>query len=106
MHIDLDGKTNKSGAYICTTCRSAILMARVPAMATVNGLFLPPYNEELRLTELENNLIAQIINFQYIYQLKKSRWAATKKQMITVPVASEISKIQLISCHDFLVMLA
>ena len=89
VHIQLDGKSNKSGAYICITCRSAMLMARVPSMATVNGLFLPPYTEELRLTELENNLIAQIINFQYIYQLKKSRWAATKKQMITVPVTSK-----------------
>ena len=88
VHIELDGKTNKSGTYICITCRSALLMAKVPSMATVNGLFLPPYNEELRLTELENNLIARNINFQYIYQLKKSRWAATKKQMITVPVAT------------------
>ena len=41
------------------------------------------------LTELENNLIAQNINFQYIFSLKKSRWAATKKQMISVPVTQE-----------------
>ena len=58
-------------------------------MATVNGLFLAPYENEFQLTELENNLIALIINFQYIYCLKMSRWAATKKQMITVPVSQE-----------------
>ena len=34
-------------------------------------------------------MIALIINFQYIFCLKKSRWAATKKQMISVPVASD-----------------
>ena len=34
-------------------------------------------------------MIALIINFQYIFCLKKSRWAATKKQMISVPVAPE-----------------
>ena len=62
---------------------------KVPAMATVNGLYLAPYKKEFQLTELENNLIALMINFQYIFCLKKSRWAATKKQMITVPVNQE-----------------
>ena len=36
----------------------------------------------------ENNLIALNLNFQYIFCLKKSRWAATKKQMITIPINS------------------
>ena len=66
-----------------------MLNGKVPSMATINGLYLPPYEEQCCLTELENNLIAQIINFQYIYQLKKSRWAATKKQMISVPVVPQ-----------------
>jgi hypothetical protein len=56
-------------------------------MATINGLQLAPIDSNFHLTELENNLIAQNINFQYIFCLKKSRWAATKKQMISVPVA-------------------
>ena len=30
-----------------------------------------------------------MINFQYIYQLPKSRWGATKKQMISVPVSPD-----------------
>ena len=87
---------DKTGIYICKTCREGLLRGKVPAMATINGLFLPPYEEQFRLTELENNLIAQIINFQYIYQLKKSRWAATKKQMVSVPVVPEtvISTVQ------------
>ena len=62
---------------------------RMPAMAMVNGLQLSPIEEDCHLTELENNLIAQNINFQYIFCLKKSRWAATKKQMISVPVPPE-----------------
>ena len=49
---------------------------------------LTPIKESCNLTELENNLIAQNINFQYIFNLKKSRWAATKKQMISIPVTS------------------
>ena len=39
--------------------------------------------------ELENNLIDQIISFQYIICLPTSRWVATKKAMITVPVTPE-----------------
>ena len=64
-----------------------MMRGKIPAMATMNGLQLAPIDENLKLTELENNLIAQNINFQYIFCLKKSRWAATKKQMISVPVA-------------------
>ena len=62
---------------------------KIPAMAMVNGLQLSPIEQSCHLTELENNLIAQNINFQYIFCLQKSRWAATKKQMISVPVPPE-----------------
>ena len=55
-------------------------------MAVYNGLDLVPMKKEDQLTELENNLIALNINFQYIYCLPKSRWGATRKQMISVPV--------------------
>ena len=58
-------------------------------MAEVNGLYLSPVGNTLQLTELENNLIALKINFQYIFFLKKSRWAATRKQLISVPVHQE-----------------
>ena len=58
-------------------------------MSIANGLNLLGMPNYSNLTELENNLIAHNINFQYIFQLPKSRWAATKKQMISVPVATE-----------------
>ena len=58
-------------------------------MSVQNGLKLTKIEEGCHLTELENNLIALNINFQYIFCLQKSRWAGTKKQMISVPVAPE-----------------
>ena len=64
-----------------------MMRGKIPSMATINGLRVAPIDTNLQLTELENNLIAQNINFQYIFCLKKSRWAATKKQMISIPVA-------------------
>ena len=51
VNIKLDGKTDKSGTYICHTCRGAMLNGRIPAMATVNGLFLSPLKKEYQLTD-------------------------------------------------------
>ena len=63
---------------------------KLPSMSVKNGLQLRVVDESL--TELENNLIALNINFQYIFLMQKSRWAATKKQMISVPVEPETVK--------------
>ena len=58
----------------------------MPAIAVANGLEMTDLEEEDKLTELENNLIAQNINFQKIILLPKSRWAAGKGRMVSVPV--------------------
>ena len=86
IDIKFNGNQEKSGSYICHTCKLAMESGKMPAMAVQNGLGLVPLENDDYLTELENNLIAQNINFQYIYCLPKSRWGATKKQMISVPV--------------------
>ena len=89
VNILLNGSNSLTGIYICHTCKNSLLGGRLPAMAVQNNLHLPKLLEDCKLTELENNLIAKNINFQYIYQLPKSRWGATKKQMISVPVREE-----------------
>ena len=89
VNILLNGSNSLTGIYICHTCKNSLLGGGLPAMAVQNNLHLPKLLEDCKLTELENNLIAKIINFQYIYQLPKSRWGATKKQMISVPVREE-----------------
>ena len=86
LKVTFNNKQHKSGFYICQTCKLAMENGKIPAMAVDNNLDLVPIKEEDYLTELENNLIAQNINFQYIYCLPKSRWGATRKQMISVPV--------------------
>ena len=86
VNIILNGNAEKSGFYICHTCRLTMKNGKIPSMSISNGLHLTNIEEGCHLTELENNLIAQNINFQYIFCLQKSRWAATKKQMISVPV--------------------
>ena len=72
VHVDivLDGSDAKSGFYICSTCKTSMTNLKIPAMAMVNGLQLTKMEQKGHLTELENNLIAQNINFQYIFCLK------------------------------------
>ena len=89
INIVVNGKTKKTGHYICHTCKSTMNRGKIPSMSLQNGLELTKIMEGCHLTELENNLIALNINFQYIFCLKKSRWAATKKQIISVPVTPE-----------------
>ena len=89
VNIKFNNKTEKTGFYICHTCKTALSSGKVPSMSVINGLNLSTINNDCQLTELENNLIALNINFQYIFCLQKSRWAGTKKQMISVPVTPE-----------------
>ena len=61
----------------------------MPALAIANGLEITDIEDEFILTELENNLIAQNINFQKMILLPKSRWAAGKGRMVSVPVGPQ-----------------
>ena len=72
--------------YICSTCRDTLSAGRMPPMAVANGLAVTDLPAKYELTELENNMIAQNINFQKIILLPKSRWAAGKGRMVSVPV--------------------
>ena len=89
VKVKFNCSTEKTGHYICHTCKTAMKNGKKPSMAVTNGLQLVKIEEGCDLTELENNLIALHINFQYIFCLPKSRWSATKKQMISVPVTQD-----------------
>merc|ERR1712020_59182 len=72
-------------SYLCKTCQDSLKTGNIPAMAVANGLQLN-HPDRPRLSELENNLIAHNINFQKLVLLQKSRWAAGKGRMISVPI--------------------
>ena len=71
--------------YLCSTCKSSLQKGNIPAMAVANALQLGHHDRPI-LTELENNLISHTINFQKIVLLPKSRMAAGKGRMISIPV--------------------
>ena len=74
--------------YLCNSCKNALRDGKIPAMAVANGLQLN-HPDRPRLTELENNIIAHNINFQKMVLLPKSRMAAGKGRMISIPVGPD-----------------
>ena len=76
--------------YFCKTCIVYMKSRRVPPMSVCNSLDVVSINDpDLKLTELENNLIALRIMFQKIYYLPKSRWTALKDRVINIPIEKE-----------------
>ena len=76
-------------SYLCKTCQDSLKTGNIPAMAVANGLQLN-HPDRPRLSELENNLVAHTINFQKMVLLPKSRMAAGKGRMISIPVGPEV----------------
>ena len=82
-------KSPNGYTYICNTCKKSLYEGKMPVLAVANGLEVTDMEENCKLTELENNLIAQNINFQKMILLPKSRWAAGKGRMVSVPVGAQ-----------------
>ena len=89
ISIEVVGKQKTESAYICTTCKTSLKKGNMPSMCAANGLELVDLDDDLKLTELENNIIARIILFQKIFQLPKSRMAACKDKLINIPISEQ-----------------
>ena len=74
--------------FICLDCKTKLLKGKMPALSHKNKLGMVDISgmKELCLTELENCLIARNILFQKFVQLPKSRWTATKDQIVNIPI--------------------
>ena len=86
---DKDGNHDKC-AYICKSCKKYLLKGKLPKLCIYNGLEIDSLGTpEIKLTELENNLIARNIIFQKIHKLPKSRWSGTHDRLVNVPVGPQ-----------------
>lgn len=74
--------------WICHNCHSLLGKGKQPPMSHSNNLQLLDIEgkDELQLSELENAMITLNIPFQIIYQLPKTRWTATKRQLVNIPI--------------------
>ena len=76
-------------AYLCKSCIGYLKKGKIPKLCVKNGLHVDKIDNNLRLTELENNLIARNIVFQKIHKMPKSRWSGTHDRLVNVPVNPE-----------------
>ena len=92
--VDLGRNNNDNkveNSYLCKTCKWYLTRGKMPKLCTKNGLSIDVIEDEnLKLTELENNLIARNIIFQKIHKLPKSRWSGTHDRLINVPVGLDL----------------
>ena len=83
-------ETNKvdNEYFICLTCNNYLKKGKSPPLSNKNNLQLFDLSEhpELKLTELENCMIALNIIFQKVFQLPKSRWPAMKDRTVNIPI--------------------
>ena len=76
--------------FLCRSCKLSMEKGKMPKMCSNNGLkvdILP--KPEMRLSELENNLIARNIVFQKIHLLPKSRWSGTHDRLVNIPIGEQ-----------------
>ena len=94
QEISLETSEQKApdiSAYICFTCKKHLKDGKLPPMSRANSLQLVDLldNPDLKLSELENNLISKRLLFQKIYQLPRSRMAGCKDRLINIPINDE-----------------
>merc|ERR1712032_807521 len=74
VSITINGKTTECH-YVCHACKSHLLKGKMPPMCAENGLKKEPISDDnLKLTELERNMVALRIPFTKMVMLKKSRY--------------------------------
>ena len=74
--------------YVCPTCKGYLERNAMPPMCNQNNLQLVNIDNrpELKLSELEQQLIALNILFQKIVLLPKSRMNAMKDKTVSIPI--------------------
>ena len=78
----------KNSYWICHTCLKYISRNRLPKMSSENSLQVFNYPDCLRLTEVENVLIAPRINFIKMIKLPSSRMPGIRDRIVNVPITS------------------
>ena len=84
-----DDDYSNSQWIFCHSCLTYIKKKEVPKIHVSNGLQLDDIPDSLKLTELEQQLIAKDIVFMKIKKLPKSRMNAILDRVINVPVQDE-----------------
>ena len=75
--------------HLCHTCHKAIKKGKIPSISSANGLTLESIPEELKISDLEQQLIAKILIFMKIKKLPTTRMKAVFDRVISVPLENQ-----------------
>ena len=75
--------------YLCKGCKSSMTRGKMPKMCANNGLAVDILPNQLKLTDLENNLIAKNILYQKVHKKPKSRMAGTHDKLVNIPIGDQ-----------------
>ena len=92
ISVDLgrDGEEDILQFFLCKSCKRYLKAGKMPKLCSKNGLEIDEIlDPQLKISELENNLIARNIVFQKIHKLPKSRWQGTHDRLVNVPVGAQ-----------------
>ncbi len=79
----------KGRLYMCTTCLRTLKRQKKPTISSCNGLCLDVIPEALKLSELEQQLIAKRLLFMKVFKLPRSRMSGIKDKVVNVPLEDE-----------------
>ena len=79
----------KNSFWICHTCQSYIKQNKLPNISSKNALQVYDRPDFMKLTEVENVLIAPRINFIKMIKLPVSRMIGLRDRIVNVPITSK-----------------
>ena len=80
----------KNSVIFCHNCKMLINKSQIPKIHFSNGLWLDKVPEELKLTDLEQQLIARSLVFMKVKKLPTTRMKAMTDKVISVPIGKSI----------------
>ena len=83
------GLEGQQEMFLCYTCLKAIKAKKVPSINVSNALALEEIPEELKISDLEQQLIAKVLIFMKIKKLPTTRMKAVIDKVISVPLENQ-----------------
>ena len=80
-----DTKSVNSKEWICKTCLKSIQQGKVPGCSIANNMKFPAIPDELKLTHMEERLVAPRLAFMQVKQLPRGGQLNLKGNIVNVP---------------------
>lgn len=93
--------------WVCRTCVGALASGKIPACSVANGLKFPEIPDELKLTQLEERLVAPRLTFMQIREMPRGGQLSLKGNVVNVPadVNTTVKTLPRMQCDEDTILL-